>query len=244
MLNSNPVRNRSVVFACVFFSCAAGAASAQSGGDPGPVPVVRGAPVSGDGVVKVTSRLFDGTRTERTVPAKYYRDSAGRVRREQTILGLEALDPTAESRAIITIVDPVARTTYVLMLDTREAQRIPFDSRALVNQPYPAPPQPGVTQQESLGIRSIDGISAMGRRTRLTIPVGRVGNDRPIEIIDERWESPDLKVLLLSRYHDPRTIDVEYRLTNVSQAEPSPELFTVPADYRIIQWSTPPPVEP
>ena len=61
-----------------------------------------------------------------------------------------------------------------------------------------------------------------------------MGNDRPIEITDERWESPDLKVLVLSRHHDPQTGDVEYRLTNIGRGEPSPDLFTVPADYTIL----------
>lgn len=237
---SRHVPSRILIAASIFF-CSAGAAFAQSGGgDRGAVPVVKGAPVSGDGVVTVRSRFYDGSKSERTVPARFYRDSAGRVRREQTILGLEALDPNAGPRSIVTIVDPVEQTTYVLMPDTNEAQRIPFDSRALVHQPYPTPPQPGTTTEEPLGTRTIDGIAAQGRRTRLTIAAGRMGNDRPIEITDERWESPDLKLLLLSRYHDPRTLDVEYRLTNISRTEPPAELFKVPADYRVVQWATPP----
>ena len=67
-----------------------------------------------------------------------------------------------------------------------------------------------------------------------TIPIGQIGNDRPIEITDERWESPDLKVLVLSRHHDPQTGDVEYRLTNISRGEPPPDLFMVPADYTVL----------
>jgi hypothetical protein len=240
MLNRH-VNNVRVAFVSVIaLSCAAGAAFAQpgAGDERGAVPVVRGAPMSGDGVVTVKSRLYDGTRTEQSVSAKYYRDSDGRVRRDQTILGLDALNPAAAPPSIVTIVDPVAQAIYMLMPETREAQRIPFDPRMLANTPYPSPQQPGVTQEEPLGTRTIDGIAATGRRTRLTIPPGKIGNDRPIEITDERWESPDLKVLLLSRYHDPRTGDVEYRLTNISRAEPAPDLFTVPADYRVLEWST------
>ena len=59
------------------------------------------------------------------------------------------------------------------------------------------------------------------------IPTGQIGNDRPLEITDEQWESAELKLLVLSRHHDPRTGDVEYRLTNVSRAEPASHLFTV-----------------
>lgn len=81
--------------------------------------------------------------------------------------------------------------------------------------------------------------AGIGRRTRRTIPAGRIGNDRPIEITDERWESPDLKVLVLSRHHDPRTGDVEYRLTKITRAEPPAGLFMVPSGYTIVDPPVP-----
>jgi hypothetical protein len=43
-----------------------------------------------------------------------------------------------------------------------------------------------------------------------------------------------LKLTLLSRHHDPRTGDIEYRLVNISRAEPPPDLFMVPPDYTIV----------
>src|SRR5262245_58797166 len=81
-------------------------------GDIGQLPV-RGQPFSGEGVTTTTQTLADGTRIERTVTAKLYRDGEGRVRREQTIVGLSPLNATGEAVAI-TIVDPVARVTYTL----------------------------------------------------------------------------------------------------------------------------------
>jgi hypothetical protein len=51
-------------------------------------------------------------------------------------------------------------------------------------------------------------------------------------------------VLVLSRHHDPRTGDVEYRLTNVTRAEPPRELFQPPADYSIVDAPPPPPPAP
>ena len=60
-------------------------------------------------------------------------------------------------------------------------------------------PVRAVTSEESLGTKYIEGLIATGRLTRTTIPVGQIGNDRPIEMTDERWESVDLKVLVLSR---------------------------------------------
>ena len=89
--------------------------------------------------------------------------------------------------------------------------------------------------EEELGTRQIEGVKANGRRTTTVIPTGRIGNDRPIQITDERWESPELQMVVLSRYSDPRTGVVEYRLTSISRAEPRADLFVVPADYTIIE---------
>src|SRR5882672_11804904 len=85
--------------------------------------VVRGAPFSGEGVTTVSQTLGDGTRIERRVTAKLYRDSDGRIRREQTVLGLDALKPSADGQPIVTITDPVASMTYVLDPATRTARR-------------------------------------------------------------------------------------------------------------------------
>ena len=95
---------------------------------------------------------------------------------------------------------------------------------------------PGVASPpEPLGTRQIEGVAATGTRRTEVIPTGRIGNDRPIEITDERWESADLKLLIYSRFSDPRTGVVEYRLTNIIRGEPAPDLFVVPPDYTVIE---------
>jgi len=61
-----------------------------------------------------------------------------------------------------------------------------------------------------------------------------LGNDRPMQIVDERWESPELKHLLIySLTSHPRTGVVEYRLTNIRRTQPPRDLFVVPADYTV-----------
>lgn len=112
--------------------------------------------------------------------------------------------------------------------------------------PPPPPPGPGArggiprvpadatNAPQALGVRTIEGLEALGTKRVEVIPTGKLGNDRPIEISDERWESTALKVLLQSRHSDPRTGVVEYRLTNISRGEPPRDLFVVPPDYRIV----------
>src|SRR5579862_1460363 len=88
-------------------------------------PIVTGAPFSGEGVTASSQTLGDGTKITRTVNAKIYRDSQGRIRREQTILGLGALSP-GDAPTIVTIVDPVAGVQYVLDATRKEARKSPI----------------------------------------------------------------------------------------------------------------------
>jgi hypothetical protein len=88
------------------------------------------------------------------------------------------------------------------------------------------------------------GIAIVGEAHRLTIPTGRIGNDRPIEIVDERWTSPDLALLVHARYSDPRTGDVDYQVVRLDRREPSADLFRVPAGFRIVDAPPPPPPAP
>jgi hypothetical protein len=192
------------------------------------VPIVRGAPFSADAIVTTRMTLFDGTKIERSVKAKYARDNEGRVRREQTILGLESVDPSGNVPSIVTIVDPVAGVIYTIVSGTKVAQRMAIPTGQV------QPPATAARPDQSLGTKQIEGIAAVGHETKTVIPVGQVGNDRPIEIVDERWEATDLKVLLASRHHDPRSGDVEYQLQNISRGEPAKDLFQVPAGYKIV----------
>ena len=223
--------------------------------------VVTGQPYSADGVTKITQTLADGTRIEREVRSKFYRDSAGRVRREQNILGLDSLlgAMSSEPQTAITITDPVAGAVYSLDPVRREARRLVILSdgyQRIIPLPAPGTAGPGgaritppsiVTlpsastlpplpppKTESLGTRQIEGLLATGEKTTSLIPAGRIGNDRPIEIFDERWISSDLKVVLLLRHRDLQTGEVEFRITNIKRAEPSPDLFKVPSDTTII----------
>ena len=154
------------------------------------------------------------------------------MRREQTVVGLEALDASADVRAVVIIMDPVADAIYTLIPGSRTAHKIPLSvlrNRRLRLRQQP----PGPRETRLSGHKDIDGITAVGTRTITTIPAGKVGNDRPIEIIDERWESVALKILVRSLHRDPESGDIEFVLTNISRAEPPASMFTVPAGYTI-----------
>ena len=124
----------------------------------------------------------------------------------------------------------------------------------------PAPPPPGAPggdvlfyrrlddegqngQTESLGTQVIEGVKAEGTRTTSTIPAGTIGNDQPIQIVTERWYSPELQMVVMSKKSDPRVGETTFRLTNINRAEPAATLFQVPADYTLEKAQAPKVVE-
>ena len=96
------------------------------------------------------------------------------------------------------------------------------------------------SKTDKLEARSFDGVMAEGTRTTTTIPAGDLGNEQPIHIVDERWYSPELQVVVMTRHSDPRAGETSYRLTNISRAEPAAALFQVPSDYAVKDNTAPP----
>jgi hypothetical protein len=105
-------------------------------------------------------------------------------------------------------------------------------SRTVLAQRFTGP-SPAVS--ESLGTQMIEGVLAEGTRSTTTIPAGQIGNERPIEIVSERWFSPELRVLVLSKQSDPRFGETIYRLSNIVLGNPEPSLFEVPSDFQIME---------
>jgi hypothetical protein len=88
---------------------------------------------------------------------------------------------------------------------------------------------------EPLGTQTIEGVLVEGTRTTSSIPAGQIGNERPIDMVSERWFSPELKALVLSRQSDPRFGETTYRLSSIARGDPDPSLFEVPSDYTIVE---------
>jgi hypothetical protein len=78
---------------------------------------------------------------------------------------------------------------------------------------------------------TIDGLRADGKRTVWTIEAGRIGNEKPITILNEVWSSPDLGITLRTRDVDPVIGEASYSVRNVVRGEPDAQLFRVPAEF-------------
>jgi hypothetical protein len=116
-----------------------------------------------------------------------------------------------------------------------EADHLTMRTEAVAGPAYVFRTNPGSNNEvkQELGKQIIEGVEAEGTRTTVTIPAGEVGNERPIEIVSERWYSPELQLVVMSRHSDPRMGETTYKLTNINRAEPAKSLFEVPEGYTI-----------
>ena len=85
-----------------------------------------------------------------------------------------------------------------------------------------------------LGKQMVEGVECEGERAVTTMPAGTIGNDRPIETVNETWYSPELRIMILSKRSDPRFGESTYSVTNITRSEPYAELFLPPSDYKLI----------
>ncbi len=197
--------------------------------------VVKGAPYSAEVITESTQTLSDGTKLSWRATALVYRDSEGRTRREQSST---AAGPFAtEAPRMIFINDPVAGFSYTLFPDSMMARKLPLPSPNARRGPPQASSHDrsslGELKTEALGKQMIEGIEAEGTRTTITIPENKIGNDRPIEIVHERWYSPELQTIVLSKHRDPRWGETVFRLSGINRSEPDRALFELPSGYTV-----------
>ena len=220
------------------------------------VTPVKNAAFLAEAVTEFTQVLGDGNRIEYRYVSSIARDSRGRTRREEQIALLGPLASAGTAPRLVTILDPDSGVTYTLdedqqiafrnraaagavtaklvELDKYMQARVAAKSVSVRQTPEAVDPAASKAVTESLGTKPIEGgVTAQGTRTTTTIPAGAIGNVLPIDIVSERWFSPELQMAVLIRRSDPRSGETIYRLTNIIRAEPPDALFTVPAGYDI-----------
>ena len=203
-------------------------------GQSGPV---LGKPLSATEVRRTEQTLSDGSHIVNSETELFYRDSQGRM-----------LTKTSTGSVIF---DPVAGFSYDLTMRNKTYTKSPASPSAAVtiaaaahyssvnsesgqNKPSGAQANrksgtSGVI--EDLPPQSLNGIYVKGSRVTITIPAGSIGNDHDLKVVNERWYSDDLKLLVKSSNSDPRFGVTTYEIANISQAAPDPSLFQIPPDY-------------
>jgi hypothetical protein len=211
-----------------------------------------GAPYTAEAVTESTQVLADGNRINQKTTTRVYRDGEGRTRREQLNAGgaiesVAIVDPVGDTRFfsstaaapnggpgapapgtvmykrnVFKTAGPVDEAKMKAEAGALERVGTELDHVVLERTPE------GQGVREDLGTSTIEGLTATGTRTTTTIPAGAIGNLQPIQVVSEEWFSPDLQVMLLTRYSDPRSGETVYRLQNIIRTEPDHSLFTMP----------------
>jgi hypothetical protein len=221
--------------------------------------VVKDKPYAAETSTETVQTLADGNRIVNRTVSKFYRDSQGRTRREQTFGNVDQTNPGPHEVKVF-INDPVSESAYVLdpgektaratvrsikFLDEsnssgtpRRLMKISEDHASYDNgMPHPAPllklDEQHDIVQEDLGKKVIEGVECTGKQQTITIPIGAVGNERPISIVTETWTSPAIGAVVQSTTSDPRFGQTTYQLHNVQLGDQQRQLFELPADYRL-----------
>jgi hypothetical protein len=222
-----------------------------SAGEGFETKLVKGAPYQAETITETVQTLADGNRIVHRTTGLVARDGEGRTRREQTLGHLPGFAGKAGPRTIF-IHDNSGGTSYALEPEEKIARKMgrsplftkmargeggPHGQKHVFIERVERKLKHGTTEfkpeSESLGSRVIEGVEATGTRTTITIPAGEIGNERAIEIVNERWVSSELKVVVMSRSSDPRFGETTYRLAGIVRGEPDRALFEVPSDYTV-----------
>jgi len=229
----------------------------------GSAEVVKNAPYSAEAVSETVQLLQDGNRIVHKDNTVLARDSEGRTRRDVSLPALPAMAQGDAPRFSMIFDAPtgtswtldhnakVARKaqgqTFMIQSRTQAEpatagvamagkSAIKIEHRAAFTAAMPVLAVAGGQENsktESLGRQTMEGVAVDGSRTTTTIAAGEIGNERPIEIVSERWYSPELQTLIYSKHTDPRMGETTYKLTNVRKGEPAKSLFEVPSDYSV-----------
>ncbi|PYT06284.1 MAG: hypothetical protein DMF60_09715 [Acidobacteria bacterium] len=228
--------------------------------------LVKGAPFSAQVIIESTQTLANGVHVSSKMTGALYRDGEGRTRQELPRDGSPEIvmvnDPVAGvlyhlhmfQHTVLKInytdahrnsdLEARAHNREMEERRNREIEEREKHGRQLeeaarkVNIERGARTLEPEKRIESLGIQTLEGVQAEVKRVTITIPAGREGNDQPFEIVSEKWYSPDLQVLIMSKHSDPRIGDTIYRLANINRSEPARTLFDAPSDFTVTEEKT------
>ena len=94
--------------------------------------VVKGKQYSADTSTETVQSLSDGNRIVHRTMSKFYRDSEGRTRREETFGNVDPEHPTPHEVKVF-IDDPVSGTAYVLDPGSRSTEKVQHSVRLIKN---------------------------------------------------------------------------------------------------------------
>lgn len=198
-------------------------------------------PFSADVEIISHIKLENGSEHIVTTTDHIARASSGIIYNERRRLMPAGFKGTAPLLSAL-IYDPSSRQSIMLNPNLHLARevtlRAPQQTPNMALPPQQQPKLPGVTESD-LGTQMLSGLELHGIRKQRTIPADSSGTGKLVVITDDYWYSPDLAIYMTIRHDDPRTGEQLVAVTNVDRHEPSAETFLVPADYKVVDETTP-----
>ena len=200
------------------------------------IPAISGVPFSAKVILETVSHLQDGTLITHTTYNLDARDSSGRTRNEmRNWVSSDGAEPRLTR---VELYDPATRTRTDLYPLSKLARQWILSAATQTAVPLAPGPKPEVIREE-IGTDTMEGLPVKGLRVTQTYATGALGNDRPLSVVTETWYSPELHINLLTKKSDPRYGEQTVRVTELDRQEPDAALFTIGAEYKIVNETAP-----
>jgi hypothetical protein len=165
------------------------------------------------------------------------RDAQGRVYEERWIL----VPKNSEMKSYmnwIQIGDPKQHTLYNCSPQRHVCDLLTYDpahdlGAAILRKGATRQLKNGTRTWEELGTRNILGVETVGVRDTTITDAGTMGNDQPLTNLSEYWHSDQLGINLLSIRSSPFFGKQTFTMTELTASDPDPQLFELPAGYKI-----------
>jgi hypothetical protein len=208
---------------------------------------IANAPFQADVTVTSSQTLGDGNVLSRESRGKAMRDSAGRFR-YQTSETMNAGKPMTGAAESATVVDPVADRTIRLSETAKTAttQFLGHGTHISLTYTNTTDGREHLSKEvadyvttKDLGQKKISGLTCMGTLVTTVVPVGKMGNAKPITITDETWRSPNLQMVVEETLQDPLIGTRRVEFMNITRTEPEASVFQIPEGYVEKQFHMP-----
>ena len=203
------------------------------------IPPIPHAPFFATLDTEATKYTADGTTMTFVNERHIARDVQGRIYEERWFL-VPKNGSVKSAMNWIQIADPKQRTLYNCSPQRHICDLLVYAPASDLGAASPAkgtsrilPNGQGNVAWEDLGNRNIAGIDTVGARETTTMNAGTLGNDQPLTSMREYWHSDQLGINLLSIRTSPMFGKQTFTITEITAAEPDPQLFELPAGYSV-----------
>jgi hypothetical protein len=212
------------------------------------IPPIPHAPFSATLATEAVKYAADGTTMTFVNERHLARDRQGRIYEERWFL-VPKNSGVKSTMNWIQLVDPKQRTLYNCspikhMCDVLVYDPAPDFAAASLHKgsSVALPHGDGNVAWEDLGTRNIAGIDTVGGRETTITNAGTMGNDQPLTSMSEYWHSEQLGINLLSIRSSPFFGKQTFTITELTMGDPDPQMFEVPAGFKVNDQRKNPPI--